>query len=375
MIKRVLFFIALFIFIIIPTNVQATSLEEEFAENNSEFFENSIPRESEEFFEENDIDITNINSIKDFSLSKVFKYIINKVKYTLTKPIKLLGLLIGIILLLSIINNVGTENMNNSLYKVFNIIGVLVCLCIIYKYISESIDITSKTLQDGSNFMLCYVPVFAGVVAAGGLVSSASIYNMGVLGVSEIAIQIANNFLLPLMALLFALSIIESINPSLSLSGFTSGVKKFIQWSLGLLMTIFVGVISIQGIVGTSTDTIGIRTAKFMASSFIPVIGGAISDAYSTLRGSIGLLRSGVGSIGIIVLLLTILPPILFVFSIKISLSIGSFVAELLGIKSVSSLLKNSSSVLSIAVSLLICFALMLIVATTIMMMLGLNVS
>ena len=64
---------------------------------------------------------------------------------------------------------------------------------------------------------------------------------------------------------------------------------------------------------------------------------------------------------------ITIVPPLISVGVIQLSLSVGSFVGELMGIKKVSALLKNTAGVLSIAISLLACFAVMLIVSTTIM--------
>ena len=123
--------------------------------------------------------------------------------------------------------------------------------------------IRSYYVYDGSNFMMFYVPVFAGVIGAGGSLTSASVYNIGVLLVAEVAVQIATKFLLPLMGLMFAMSIIETINPGISLNGITNAVKKTIQWILGLVMTLFVAMITIQSIVGTSADSVGVRTAKF----------------------------------------------------------------------------------------------------------------
>ena len=72
--------------------------------------------------------------------------------------------------------------------------------------------------------------------------------------------------------------------------------------------------------------------------------------------------------------MLTILPPIITIIAFKISLSIGGFISDLMGVKKVSSLLKNTSSVLSISISLLVCFALMLIIATTVMMLVSMNI-
>lgn len=111
-----------------------------------------------------------------------------------------------------------------------------------------------------------------------------------------------------------------------------------------------------------------------MVSSFIPVVGGAISDAYTTIKGSLGLLRGGVGSFGIIALVLTVLPTILSIFSVQISVGLGQVAADIFGVKQISAFLKNISSVLSIAMSLVLCFSVMLIISTTIVMMVGMNI-
>ncbi len=375
MIKKAVIILIIIFSCSIAVNAEEISLEQQFIENYGTTLDESVTNEAKDFFDENNISMEDPTAFTNLSIKDVFFYIIENIKSNLGKPIKLLGLLIGIILLIAIVENLSSSNQNSSLAKIVDIVGVLVCLGIIFNYIAECINITASTLYDGSNFMMFYVPVFAGVIGAGGSLTSASVYNIGVLLVAEVAVQIATKFLLPLMGLMFAMSIIETINPGISLNGITNAVKKTIQWILGLVMTLFVAMITIQSIVGTSADSVGVRTAKFMASSFIPVIGGAISDAYSTLKGSLGVLRSGVGTLGIVVLLLTIVPPLISVGVIQLSLSVGSFVGELMGIKKVSALLKNTAGVLSIAISLLACFAVMLIVSTTIMMMLGLNIN
>ena len=358
----------------IGVKAEDKSLEQQFIDNTGSGLDESVTDQAKQFFDDNDISIEDASNFTNISIKDVVLYIFNQAKDNVGEPLKLLGILIAVILLIAIIESLGIEQMS-SLSKIFDIIGVLVCVGIMYKYISNCIQLTSQTLQDGSSFMLCYVPVFASVVGASGSLTSAGVYNVAVLTVAEVAVQIAYNILMPMLGIFLALSIIEAINPGLSLSGFTSGIKKGIQWTLGFIMTIFVGLITIQSIVGTSADNIGIRVAKFAASSFIPVIGSAISEAYTTVKGSLGLLRSGVGTFGIVVLLLTILPPLISVIAIKISVSIASFVGELLGVKKVTLLLKNTSSVLSIAISLLTCFALMLIVSTAIIMMVGLNIA
>ena len=48
-------------------------------------------------------------------------------------------------------------------------------------------------------------------------------------------------------------------------------------------MTIFVGILTVQGVAGTVADAVGLRTAKYMTSAFVPVVGKVLSDAVETV--------------------------------------------------------------------------------------------
>lgn len=374
--KKCIFCIAFIISIILfPLSASAEdeTLEQKFLDNTGSYLDDSVTDEAQNYFEENDISLEDSSSLTKMSINDIFKYILKNIKYSISKPMRLLGVTLSITILIAVIESLNTENSSATLSKVVDIIGVLLCVTVLYKYIADSIQLTAKTLQDGSNFMLCYVPIFASVVASSGNITSAGAYNTLIMIVSQYGVYIASTVLLPMMGIYMAMSIVEVINPGISLSGFSNGIKKATIWILTLIMTLFVGMISIQSIAGASADTVAIRAGKFVASSFIPVIGSAISDAYTTVRGSLGLLRSGIGIFGIIILLLTILPPLISVAVTKVAISFSCFISEVLGVKKVNLLLKNMSSVLSIAISLMICFSLILIISTTVLMLVGLN--
>lgn len=371
--KKTIFFILLFL-LIFPITVfgETESPDKQMFDETGKQLQKSVTQEAEEFFEDNGITLEDSTGFTKLSVKDVFGYILKMAKGTLTLPLRLLGMLLAVIVLISVVSGMGAVS-STAYSKAVDIVGVLVCVKVMFDYIAFCINITFKTIETGSQFMMTYVPVFASVVGAGGSVTSAAAYHAGVLFIAEIAVQISVKILMPMLSVYLAFAILEAVNPELCFSGFANGIKKGVQWALGLIMTIFVGLITIQSIIGTSADTVAIRAAKFAASSFIPVIGGAISDAYTTVKGSLGLLRSGVGTFGIIVLLLTMLPSIISVTAVKLSVNLAAFVSEIVGVKRLTLLMKNVSSVLSIALSLLVCFLLMLIISTTVMMLVGLN--
>ncbi len=377
--KKLVIFFAVIIFIgLFPINIfaQQGELEQEFLEKNGEQLENAIVNEeAQDFLLDKDFSLENIGSMANFSITEVFSYIFDEVKELLSVPVKIIAVSISVIVLLAIFQSMNTINSNEKLSKIVDIIGIIFSISVMYGYISQSIDLTIRTLEDSSFFIMSFTPIFASVIGAGGSITSAGIYNSIILLVANFVSRFASSVILPFLSIYMSISIVEIINPAFNLSGFSNGIKRAVQWAIGLIMTIFVGMITLQSIVGVSADSLSIRTGKFMASSFIPLVGGAISEAYTTVKGSLGVLRSGVGTFGIITILLIIVPPILYVFAVKLAVYLSSIIADVLGVKKIAEFMKNVSSVLAISISLMVCFGLIIIISTTIVMMMTMNIA
>lgn len=333
----------------------------------------TLPDGVSDFLNENNITVKEPSSILSITPKMVFAEIWRSLKEKLMEPLGMLAGLLAVILLCAVMESMGDTVCDAKTGKIFGIISILTCVGLLSTPLFGIMQKAADTLVAGGQFMLCYIPVFASIVAASGGITAAGGYNIIVMAVAEVFTQLANTILLPLLGFCLALGVVEAINPSISLSGLTTGIKKVATWGLGFIMTVFVGLLTIQSIVGTSVDTVAIKAGKFMVSSFVPVVGGALSDAYTTIRGSLGLLRGGVGSFGIIALVLTMLPTILSVAVLQLYICVGEIVAEIFGVKQLCGFLKNVSAVLAITMGLLLCFSIMLIISTTVIMLVGMN--
>ncbi len=377
--------IALLILIIYPIcfnlNVNAEFYHDDISNTADELnidtsgINDNLTPEVRDFIDEHDLTIDNTDEMVKITPKEVFAYVIDQFKLKLISPMKTLAILLAVILVCSVIDGMGDTIANKSTTQIYGIISVLVAVSLIIEPLTSCIFTVTGALNDGGVFMLGYIPVFASITASAGNVTSAVSYNMIVVMISEAAVQLASNFIMPALSICMALGIVEAINPNFSLSGITETIKKVSTFALSFIMTIFIGLLSIQSIVGVSADTLGVKAAKFMVSNCIPVVGGAIADAYSTVRSSLGLLRSGVGFFGIAAIFIMVIPPILEVVAMKLVFIAGEILVDLFGVSRLKVLMKNTSSILSISLSLLVCFSVMLIISTTILMMAGLNIS
>lgn len=319
------------------------------------------------------ISFENPSSILSVTPSELWKLIKNTLVSKITAPLKLLVSLGIVVVLTALAESFGDTIKKGGTAKIYELVCVLAGVAAVSAPVCEVLENSANALEDGAGFMNCFVPVFAGIAAAGGHITSATGYNVLVLTVSDIAIQAANGILMPLLSMCLCLAIVDASCSAVSLKGMLDGIKKLVTWGLGLIMTVFTGLLSIQSIVGSSADTLGSKTAKFVISNCIPVVGGAVSDAYSTVRGSIALLRNGVGSIGIAALAVMLLPPIISLGLYRISVSAASAAADIFGAQKLSKLFCNIGSVLSAAMGVLVCFSLMFIISTAIIMMVCTN--
>lgn len=331
--------------------------------------------EAKDFFAENNIAADNPEAIAEITPRDVFLYVWEEFKKSLSKPLRVLSSLLAVILVAALVEGMEDSIPNKSLSKIFGVICVLISVGIIADSVSESISRAAEALDSGGTFMIGYVPVFAGITASSGGVTSAVAYNMLVLLVAQTTVQLSGETIVPALSVCMAMGIVEAINPGFRLSGITEALKKAVSFIMGFIMTVFIGLLSLQSIVGASADTLGVKAAKYVVSNFIPVIGGAVADTYATVKNSLGLLRGGVGFIGIAAIFIMILPPVLDITAMRLVFGAADVAVELFGLSQIKVLVKNTGWILSAVFSILVCFAVMLIIATAILMLVGLNIS
>lgn len=226
-----------------------------------------------------------------------------------------------------------------------------------------------ETLTQCTDFMTAFTPVFAGIVITGGNAGTGISYYTAVYALVSILMQITGNILLPVLSMCLALAVSDSVSPSVNMAGMLRFFKSFVTWSLGFLMTIFLGVLSVQGIVRSAADTFTTKTARFVVSNFVPFVGGAVSDAYSTVLGSLRILRSTTGFVGIAAVCILFLPVLIELVLCRFAVSGAAAVSELLAADTITRLLRGIEVTLQMTLAVLICFTVMFLASIALVLM------
>lgn len=334
----------------------------------NEKIDNAIDDETKRSMKEKGIDGSDISNVGIFD---VIKMIWNEFTSSISEPIKLLGRLAAVLILSSLAKSLAQNGAGAS--QTFMTVSVLGCITVIYQTVYQTFSDVCGFLNTLSEFMLSYIPIYASVTAASGGFSAGSSYYAQTLGICELIGFISQKVIMPFLSIFLALSFTSAINPDMKFSSAAESIKNAVRLTLTALMTIFTGLITIQSFAGSASDNAASRAVKFGASNFIPIIGGSVSEAYSTVYSSIGIIRSSVGSIGIAAVSVMLLKPLATIICVKLVLSAAKLISDLMGISEASELLKSTGYAMSAAISTVLCFSMMFIISTAVIMLTAAN--
>nr|WP_054752911.1 hypothetical protein [Piscibacillus salipiscarius] len=119
---------------------------------------------------------------------------------------------------------------------------------------------------------------------------------------------------LPLFFLSAILNIASTINNEYNVTKLADLIKQVAFIILGVFLTLFISIMSLQGVNAAVADGVAIRAAKFVTSNFIPVIGRMFTDATDTVLSASVLLKNSIGIAGVVLILIITLFPVLKVF-------------------------------------------------------------
>lgn len=351
------------------SSVSSSALAEE---SGSEQVVDSLDWDIQSMLEELGLSVSAPTQVQEkFTFSTMWNVFSNYIGDRIERPFQMLAGLLTVIIFSALLQGLYQGNMRAGTETVFEFICTLAAVAVLSEPLCTSFSSVEQTLESGSEFMTLFVPVFAGILAAGGTVGSALCYQTGVIALADGVIQLICHVLLPLCTMVFALAIVDAVSPSVSVGGLLHMTKRTTTWVLGLIMTIFLGVLSMQSWVNGSVDTAAAKTTKYVISNFVPVVGSAVSDAYTTVRSSLQILRNTTGVIGMMALCILFLPPLVQLLLYRVVVGIGTALAEILGTKRLLRLLQGTQQALAIAFALLVCFGIMFVVATAIAMTIG----
>ncbi len=187
-----------------------------------------------------------------------------------------------------------------------------------------------------------------------GSVSSVSIFQPMLVLINSVAIQVIDSVVIPLFLASVVFSMVGSMSTNVKLDKLNSAIRSIAGWILGIMFTVIIGLLTSEGIVGASIDSISIRSAKFAISSYVPILGGYLTDGFDVLLAGAVLVKNAFGLTGIIILFISVLQPIATVVALNIGLKLTAGIIEPMSDSRISNLLSNLAKSLNIIIAVIL---------------------
>lgn len=268
---------------------------------------------------------------KEFSFSEWFKGLGKFVFHELLVNGKLLGSLILLTIFSMFLQSLQNAFEQSSISKVAYSIVYMVLIILALNSFHVAIQYTTETIDKMIAFLMAMIPLLLALVASSGGIISAAFFHpvlIFLMNTSGILIQYV---VLPMLFLSAILNIVSTLTEQYKVTQLAQMLRNWAIGLLGAFMTIFLGVISVQGSTSAVADGITIRTAKFVTGNFIPVIGRMFTDATDTVISASVLLKNMVGMAGVAVLLLIVVFPALKILTLSLIYKLSASLLQPLG--------------------------------------------
>ncbi len=265
-------------------------------------------------------------------------------------PLVITLLVIGILYGLS--SSMSSGFLKKSTTDIIYYVCLGAIIIVLITAINGIISDATATINLLARFNDIVFPLLLTLVTALGGLSAVGVYQPAIAAISMVIIKIITTMVMPLFLACVVFCIIGSLSNNIKLDKLTSTTKATAEWILGIVFTLFIAFITAEGIAGATFDTVTVRSAKFAISSYVPIIGGHISDGFDLVVASLILLKNSFGLISIIILIAIVLVPIIKIVVFSLLLKAVSAILEPTSDKRISDLLFNTAK----------CFNLLLVI-------------
>ncbi len=321
-----------------------------------------------EFFE--DIDINDIlsSSIKgEIDNSTIYKKILNLLGKEVQTGIKNLISILVIIIIHSILKSVSESLENDNISKLIYYVQYIAIVTIIMSNFSDVVNLVKETTINLVGFMNTLIPVLVSLMLYTGSITTTSILEPIILFMINFIGNLAQDILIPITLIIASISIISKISDNIQVEKIAKFLKSSTTWFLGLILTIFVGVVSLEGTLASSIDGITTKTAKTIVSSAVPIVGKILGDVIDSVLGCGVILKNAVGFLGVIIIVGICILPILKLSVLIISYKLVSSVSEVIADSKIVKLLEQISGIFKILLAILVSVSFMVIIGTTLL--------
>lgn len=295
----------------------------------------------------------------------IIKSILNLLGKEILDSVTVLGSIIVIIIIHSILKSISEGLENKSISQITYYVQYILIVTLIMSNFADVLDMVRTSIQDLVGFMNNLIPILITLMLTTGNIVSANLLQPIILFIITFIGNFITAIIIPFVLVSTALGIVSNISDRIQINKLAKFFNSTVIWILGIVLTLFVGIVSVEGSMSSTVDGVTAKTAKAAVSTFIPVVGKILGDAVDTVIGCSSILKNAVGIVGVIVIVAICVLPIIKLAFLMFLYYLGAAVCEPIADGKIIKLLEQIGDTFKILLAIMCSISVMLIIGTT----------
>ena len=270
-----------------------------------------------------------------------------------------------IIVIHSILKSLSDGLENKGITQIIYYAQYILIVTLIMTNFVQILDIVKESIQSLVGFMNSLIPVLITLMISTGSIVSANVVQPIILFLITFIGNFITGVIIPFVLISTALGVISKISDRVQVDKLSKFFKTSVVWVLGVILTIFVGVVSIEGTLSSSVDGVTAKTAKAAVSSFIPVVGKILGDAVDTVIGCSSILKNATGIVGVIILIGIAIVPVIKLVVLMTIYYLGAALCQPIADEKIIKLLEQMGDTFKTLLAIMCSVSVMFIIGTT----------
>lgn len=279
--------------------------------------------------------------------------------------ISILGSIVVIIVIHSILKSISEGLENKSISQITYYVQYILIVTLIMTNFADILSMVKTSINNLVGFMNSLIPLLITLMLTTGNIASAGIIEPIILFIITFIGNFITTVLIPFVLIANVLGIVSKVSDRVQVDKLSKFFNSSVVWVLGIVLTIFVGVLSVEGSLSSTVDGITAKTAKAAVTNFIPVVGKILGDAVDTVIGCSNVLKNAVGIIGVIVIICICVGPIIKLAVLMALYYLAGAVCQPIADEKIVKLLEQMGDTFKILLAIMCSVSVMLIVGTT----------
>lgn len=371
--KKCGLFLILLLFFTFPVSAQDTAsfYQQQLEVAGVDELWNDLSEDTRELYHQ--IGVDSVSDLGDLTVQPqtLLSSLANTVAAESRQPLMIAGVLLAAVVLCAYLSGTRDTVSSPGLTTVYNQVSILAVCAVLLMPFADLIGKVQEALSGTAVFLGSFTPVYIAILAAGGQLQTALSYQSVLLLFAQLLTFFSDKVLMPVLLCALALGVVSAVSDTGNLGKLGGRLLKAGSWGLGILSAVFTALLSVNTLLGSAKDSLGNRMMKLSISSFVPVVGSAVSEAYLTVRSCLTLVKSTVGVFGILTAGMLLSPAIIGCIAWLISLWLSSLAAEAFNQTEIAGFLKTVTGVIKAMLAMLSLSAVFMIITTTVVSLAG----